>query len=201
MLCTDHDSVDANRSISFISDSDLTLVVRTQPVNFLVESRLGDAIDDAIDEALAATDMDTSLFVPIGVEEIREGTVRTEIIEDRDTLLTNIAAAGQTAYDDAIAIDADTVAAEAAREAAISEQREDLLTVTTIVEREAEPDPAPVVDTGNPPPVDTPPEAIVVSKSQNQSTQFTSGRFSHKSSIYVNPYNVIAGKNLKEIVF
>ena len=39
------------------------------------------------------------------------------------------------------------------------------------------------------------PEAIVVSKSQNQSTQFTSGRFSHKSSIYVNPSNgAVLGK-------
>jgi hypothetical protein len=137
-----------------------------------------EVIDDAVDVALAASDMDTSLFVPIGVEEIREGTIRTEIIEDRDTLLTNIAAAGQTAYDDAIAIDAgDTVAAEAAREAAISEQREDLLTVTTIVQREAEPDPAPVVNTGNPPPVEPSPEpeAIVVMSNADDKVISTSG--------------------------
>ena len=139
-------------------------------------------IDDAVDEALAASDMDTSLFVPIGVEEIREGTVRTEIIEDRDTLLTNIAAAGQTAYDDAIAIDADTVAAEAAREAAISEQREDLLTVTTIVQREAEPAPVVTTNDGNPPPVvetspepEPEPQAIVVMSNADDKVFSTSG--------------------------
>ena len=38
------------------------------------------ALADAVDEALAATDMDTSLFVPIAVEQIREGTVRTEFL-------------------------------------------------------------------------------------------------------------------------
>jgi len=39
------------------------------------------------------------------------------------------------------------------------------------------------------------PEAIVVSKSQDQSTQFTSGRFSHKSSVYINPSNgAVLGK-------
>ena len=39
------------------------------------------------------------------------------------------------------------------------------------------------------------PEAIVVSKKQNQSTQFTSGRFSHKSSMYINPSNgAVLGK-------
>ena len=48
-------------------------------------------IADAVDVALVATDMDTSLFVPIAVEEIREGTVRTEVIEDRDDALALIA--------------------------------------------------------------------------------------------------------------
>jgi hypothetical protein len=75
-------------------------------------------IDDVVDEALAATDMDTSLFVPVAVEEIREGTVRTEVIEDRDTALTQIAA------------EADATAAAALRE--------QLLQVTTIVDREPE---------------------------------------------------------------
>ena len=51
-----------------------------------------EVIDDAVDVALAATDMDTSLFVPIAVEEVREGTVRTEVIEDRDNALGLIAA-------------------------------------------------------------------------------------------------------------
>ena len=32
------------------------------------------------------------LFVPIAVEEIREGTVRTEVIEDRDQALADIEA-------------------------------------------------------------------------------------------------------------
>ena len=50
-----------------------------------------EVIDDAVDVALAATDMDTSLFVPLAVEEIREGTVRTEVIEDRDNALNVIA--------------------------------------------------------------------------------------------------------------
>ena len=49
-----------------------------------------EVIDDAVDVALAATDMDTSLFVPLAVEEIREGTVRTEVIEDRDAALSQI---------------------------------------------------------------------------------------------------------------
>ena len=51
-----------------------------------------EVIADAVDVALAATDMDTSLFVPIAVEEIREGTVRTEVIEDRDQALADIEA-------------------------------------------------------------------------------------------------------------
>lgn len=39
------------------------------------------------------------------------------------------------------------------------------------------------------------PEAIVVSEKQTQSTQFTSGRFSHKSSLYINPSNgAVLGK-------
>ena len=50
------------------------------------------ALADAVDEALAATDMDTSLFVPIAVEQIREGTVRTQVLEDRDAILDDIAA-------------------------------------------------------------------------------------------------------------
>ena len=49
-----------------------------------------EVIADAVDVALAATDMDTSLFVPLAVEEIREGTVRTEVIEDRDAALAAI---------------------------------------------------------------------------------------------------------------
>ena len=51
-----------------------------------------EVIGRCIDEALAATDVDTSLFVPIAVEQIREGTVRTEVLEDRDQALQDIAA-------------------------------------------------------------------------------------------------------------
>ena len=80
-----------------------------------------EVIADAVDVALAATDMDTSLFVPIAVEEIREGTVRTEVIEDRDQALLDIEAGLVT--------------------------REEALGVTTIVDRAPEPeapsDPAP----------------------------------------------------------
>ena len=52
------------------------------------------ALADAVDEALAATDMDTSLFVPIAVEQIREGTVRTQVLEDRDAILQILLATG-----------------------------------------------------------------------------------------------------------
>ena len=58
-----------------------------------------EVIDDAVDVALAATDMDTSLFVPLAVEEIREGTVRTEVIEDRDAALAAIEQVKQDAID------------------------------------------------------------------------------------------------------
>ena len=50
-----------------------------------------EAVADAADVYLAATDMDTSLFVPIAVEQIREGTVRTQVLEDRDAILDDIA--------------------------------------------------------------------------------------------------------------
>ena len=50
-----------------------------------------DIVESAVDEALAATDMDSSLFVPIAVEEIRDGTVRTEVIVDRNQALLDIA--------------------------------------------------------------------------------------------------------------
>ena len=39
--------------------------------------------------ALAANEMETSLFVPIALK-IREGTVRTEVIQDRDVALAAI---------------------------------------------------------------------------------------------------------------
>ncbi|MDA9719518.1 hypothetical protein N9U60_03930, partial [Betaproteobacteria bacterium] len=75
-----------------------------------------EVVDDVIDEALAATDMDTSVFVPIAVEEIREGTIRTEVIEDRTEHLATIRAiADQQAQD---------------------EKREELLGKTTVVDRE-----------------------------------------------------------------
>ena len=74
-------------------------------------------IDDAVDVALAATDMDTSLFVPIAVEEVREGTVRTEVIEDRDNALAQIKAAALTNQQEA------------------DELRESLLGKTTVVDR------------------------------------------------------------------
>ena len=83
-----------------------------------------EVIDDAVDEALAASDMDTSLFVPIGVEEIREGTVRTEVIEDRDSALSTIA----TVLADAeqAALDAGATAEEAEEQAkeAAADKRE-----------------------------------------------------------------------------
>ena len=71
-----------------------------------------EVVDDAVDVALAATDMDTSLFVPLAVEEIREGTVRTEVIEDRDQALADIEAGSVT--------------------------REEALGVTTVVDRAPE---------------------------------------------------------------
>ena len=74
-----------------------------------------EVIDDAVDVALAASDMDTSLFVPIAVEEVREGTVRTEVIEDRDDALAQIQALALT----------DQQAAD--------DLREDLLGKTTVV--------------------------------------------------------------------
>ena len=68
----------------------------TSQVGFSTTAEVIDAVrevvDDAVDVALAATDMDTSLFVPLAVEEIREGTVRTEVIEDRDQALADIEA-------------------------------------------------------------------------------------------------------------
>ena len=87
-----------------------------------------EVIDDAVDVALAATDMDTSLFVPLAVEEIREGTVRTEVIEDRDAALNQIEAERAANGDDAA-----------------NALREQLLSVTTIVDRtpEVAQDPAP----------------------------------------------------------
>ena len=39
------------------------------------------------------------MFVPIAVEEIREGTVRTEVIEDRDAALAAIEQVKQDAID------------------------------------------------------------------------------------------------------
>ena len=87
-----------------------------------------EVIDDAVDVALAATDMDTSLFVPLAVEEIREGTVRTEVIEDRDAALNQIEAERVANGDDAA-----------------NALREQLLSVTTVVDRtpEVAQDPAP----------------------------------------------------------
>ena len=61
----------------------LVLIRFQQRLRMMVAAAQG-AFADVVDEALAATDMDTSLFVPIAVEEIREGTVRTEVIENRD---------------------------------------------------------------------------------------------------------------------
>ena len=87
-----------------------------------------EVIDDAVDVALAATDMDTSLFVPLAVEEIREGTVRTEVIEDRDAALNQIEAERAANGEDAA-----------------NALREQLLSVTTVVDRtpEVAQDPAP----------------------------------------------------------
>ena len=74
-----------------------------------------EVIDDAVDVALAATDMDTSLFVPIAIEEIREGTVRTEVIEDRDAALATIEQVKQDAIDAGATEQAQAVADESVR--------------------------------------------------------------------------------------
>ena len=58
------------------------------------------------------------MFVPLAVEEIREGTVRTEVIEDRDNALGLIAAE-----------------AAANGDAAAAALRDSLLGKTTVVER------------------------------------------------------------------
>ena len=105
-----------------------------------------EVIDDAVDVALAATDMDTSLFVPIAVEEIREGTVRTEVIEDRDNALGLIAA--------------DIANGDAAADYCVRS----LLGKTTVVDRA----PEPVVD-------EPAPEAIVVLSNADDKVISTSG--------------------------
>jgi len=123
----------------------LTAQVSSTPSDVIVAVEA--VIDDAIDEALAATDMDTSLFVPVAVEEIREGTVRTEVVEDRDAAIAQIEALALT----------DQQAADALRE--------DLLSVTTIVDREPEPSA----------PADPAPEAIVVLSNADDVVVSTSG--------------------------
>ena len=105
-----------------------------------------EAIDDAVDVALAASDMDTSLFVPLAVEAIREGTVRTEVIEDRDNALGLIAAE-----------------AAANGDAAAAALRDSLLGKTTVVERAPE-----VAD-------EPAPEAIVVLSNADDKVISTSG--------------------------
>ena len=112
-------------------------------------------IDNAVDEALAATDMDTSLFVPIAVEEIREGTVRTEVIEDRDAALAAIEQVKQDAID--------AGATEQEAQAVADAKREEELGVTTIVDRTPE-----VVD-------EAAPEAIVVLSNADDKVISTSG--------------------------
>ena len=117
-----------------------------------------EVIDDAVDVALAASDMDTSLFVPIAVEEVREGTVRTEVIEDRDDALAQIQALALT----------DQQAAD--------DLREDLLGKTTVVDRAPE-----VAD-------DPAPEAIVVLSNADDKVISTSGaddRFEVIPQVYV----------------
>ena len=114
-----------------------------------------EVIDDAVDVALAATDMDTSLFVPIAVEEIREGTVRTEVIEDRDAALATIEQVKQDAID--------AGATEQEAQAVADVKREEELGVTTIVDRAPE-----VAD-------EAPPEAIVVLSNADDKVISTSG--------------------------
>jgi hypothetical protein len=152
-----------------------------------------EVIDDTVDEALAASDMDTSLFVPLGVEEIREGTVRTEVIEDRDAALGEIAA--EAAAVEVAALDSGATALEAAEQAqqAADDKREELLGKTTIVERVAEPNP---VDSGNPQPVDTPPEAIVVLSNADDKVISTSGaddRFEVVPQVFVDATDTALG--------
>jgi len=144
-----------------------------------------EVIDDAVDVALAATDMDTSLFVPLGVEEIREGTVRTEVIEDRDAALGEIAAE-QAAVEQA-AIDNGATAEEAADQAqqAAAEKREELLGKTTIVERVVESDTS-----------DPEPEAIVVLSNADDKVISTSGaddRFEVIPQVFVDATDTALG--------
>jgi len=144
-----------------------------------------EVIDDAVDVALAASDMDTSLFVPIGVEEIREGTVRTEVIEDRDAALGEIAAE-QAAVEQA-AIDNGATAEEAADQAqqAAAEKREELLGKTTIVERVVESDTS-----------DPEPEAIVVLSNADDKVISTSGaddRFEVIPQVFVDATDTALG--------
>jgi hypothetical protein len=150
-----------------------------------------EVIDDAVDEALAASDMDTSLFVPLGVEEIREGTVRTEVIEDRDAALGEIAA--EAAAVEQAAIDSGATVEEAADQAqqAADDKREELLGVTTIVERVAEP------DTSDPSPSPDPePEAIVVLSNADDKVISTSGaddRFEVIPQVFVDATDTALG--------
>ena len=119
-----------------------------------------EVVADVVDEALAATDMDTSLFVPIAVEEIREGTVRTEVIENRDDALAQIASQATQAEQDA--------------------KREELLGKTTVVDRT--PDPVTPKPEGQP-------EAIVVLSNADDKVVSTSGnddRFEVVPQVFVN---------------
>jgi len=124
-----------------------------------VNIAVAEAIADAGDVYLAATEMDTSLFVPIAVEEVREGTVRTEVIEDRDTALSQIAAE-----------------AAANGDAAAAALRDSLLGKTTVVDRAPE-----VAD-------EPAPEAIVVLSNADDKVISTSGaddRFEVIPQVYV----------------
>jgi hypothetical protein len=150
-----------------------------------------EVIDDVVDVALAASNMDTSLFVPLGVEEIREGTVRTEVIEDRDAALGEIAA--EAAAVEQAAIDSGASVEDAADQAqqAADDKREELLGVTTIVERVAEP------DTSDPSPSPDPePEAIVVLSNADDKVISTSGaddRFEVIPQVFVDATDTALG--------
>ena len=105
---------DAAQAVRDALTSQVGVATTAAEVNLAVE----EAVADAADVYFAATDMDTSLFVPIAVEEVREGTVRTEVIEDRDNALGLIAAE-----------------AAANGDAAAAALRDSLLGKTTVVER------------------------------------------------------------------
>ena len=120
--------------------------------------------------ALAANEMETSLFVPIAVEQIREGTVRTEVIQDRDVALAAIEGARAAA-------EADNKTPEEIAQA-VADARQAELGKTTVVDRT--PDTAPAAGD---------PASIVVLSNADDKVVSTSGeddRFEIVPQVFVN---------------